>query len=140
MDEKKGSARKICPPLEKLPPTDDSFREHVKRAMFQLRIWLDADKAQPTQTIDPLDWGWHTVDSYLIPTTTPEGTPIAPDSVLKIIRCNCKSVNDRCGDKSRCSCATNSLPCTRFCNCDFDGSVCPRTVEKTIETENEDDC
>ena len=112
--KKIGSAKKVCPPLENLPPTDSSFREHVKRAMFQLSIWLSADKRQPSDSINATDWGWYEIEMQLMPIMTPDDVQIAPDSVLKLIKCNCKSVNKRCGENSRCSCAKNSLPCTKF--------------------------
>ena len=137
--KKIGSARKVCPPLENLPSTDSSFREHVKMAMFQLSIWLSADKRQPSDSIDAADWGWYEIEMHLMPIMTPDDVQIAPDSVLKLIRCNCKAQNNRCGENSRCGCATNSLPCTKFCNCDFDGMVCSRSLENTTAHEMEED-
>ena len=128
--KKIGSAKKISPALERLPPTDFSFREHVKRAMFQLAIWLSADKLQPPINIKASDWGWYEIDMSLMPITIPDDVQIAPDSVLKLIKCSCKSQDNRCGENSRCSCATNSLPCTKFCNCDFDGVVCSHSIEE----------
>ena len=42
-----GSAKKVSPPLECLPPTDSSFREHVKRAVYQLAIWSSDGRRSP---------------------------------------------------------------------------------------------
>ena len=137
--KKIGSAKKVCPPLENLPPTDSSFREHVKRAMFQLSIWLSADKRQPSDSINATDWGWYEIEMQLMPIMTPDDVQIAPDSVLKLIKCNCKSLNKRCGENSRCSCAKNSLLCTKFCTCDFDGMVCCRSKETTTANGMEED-
>ena len=75
---------------------------------------------------------------HLMTLMTPDGTQVAPDSVLKLIKCNCKSVNNICGESTRCSCATNSLRCTKYCNCDVDGVICSRSVEKPTTNEMEE--
>ena len=124
-----GKAKSFCPSLEKLPPTDSSFKEHVKRAMFQLHIWANADKRQVDKTVRPINWGWQIIDAQLTPITTPDNVVPAPESLLKLIKCSCKSVSNRCGPKSRCSCAINSLRCTVFCSCDIDGQKCTRYGE-----------
>ena len=124
-----GKAKSFCPSLEKLPPTDSSFRQHVKRAMFQLHIWANADKRKVDKTVVPINWGWQIIDAELTPIMMPDNVVPAPESLLKLIKCSCKSVSNRCGPKSRCSCARNSLRCTVFCSCDNDGLKCTRYGE-----------
>ena len=54
-----GAAKSLCPPLKHLPPTDPSFREHVKRAICQLNIWENADKGQPIGMV----CSWKSIDA-----------------------------------------------------------------------------
>ena len=68
-------------------------------------------------------WGWHYVDNQLMPTMTQ-----APDFVLSLIKCGGKALVDRCKTKS-CSCAANSLLCTKFYNCRLDDIKCSRSHE-----------
>ena len=122
--KKVGLAKKICPPLKSLPPTNDSFRENVKRALYQLAIWLNADQANPP-SIEAIDWGWcRNQFNNLIPVTSC-AEQIAPNSLLEIISCNCKAQRDRCNG-ARCSCNANRLQCTKFCRCGDDGVKCER--------------
>ena len=58
------------------------------------------------------EWGWAISDGQLCPVTT-ESLP-APESLLKIIHCNCST---GCSNM-RCGCRKNGLKCTNLCgNC-----------------------
>ena len=50
---------------------------------------------------------------------------VAPDELLKLIKCQCHALNNRCGG-SRCSCKEANLQCTSFCGCHDDGIICVR--------------
>ena len=65
-----GGAKSLCPPLEHLPPTDASFREHVQRAICQLNIWENADKGQPDYSVCVNLLGWSVVGNQLMPIMT----------------------------------------------------------------------
>ena len=55
--------------------------------------------------------GWERIDGEYIPTTT--NTPIAPDSVIQLVSCNCKK--SKC--LKSCSCLNHGEGCTDFCGC-----------------------
>ena len=94
-----------------LPPTEDACKYHSLRVYHQILTW----KGIPA---DPLDFGWEKKGSFLYPITTRH--PAAPDNVLKVVRCSCKT-----GCKTMaCSCRKLSLPCSIVCkNCSADMCV-----------------
>ena len=75
-----------APKLCSLPPTTEAFMQNAKRAHFQVAQWYAA-------SLDPRDYGWEADDTNksLLPTTVAEGVALAPDDVLKLIRCGCTS-------------------------------------------------
>ena len=100
--------------------------------MYQLNIWVNADRGHPDDSVNVIEWGWNQNEMQLTPIMTPDHIEVAPESLLKLMRCNCKSSNNRCGETTRCSCAVNSLKCTKFCNCDYDGLKCLRSEENAL--------
>ncbi len=66
--------------------------------------------------LHPTDHGWYHPEgsTMLFPTIVPQGTPLAPADLLKLIKCSCFSDNP-CSSK-RCSCKANGLGCTLFCH------------------------
>ena len=61
-------------------------------------------------------------------------------------KCSCKALVDGCKTKT-CSCAANSLQCTKFCNCGVDGVKCAGSYESDetetnieIDSEKEECC
>ena len=81
-----------APKLASLPSTNEAFNENVARAHLQLAVWRNALQPDPP-TIDPTAFGWSLAEGYktLIPTTLPSDTPLAPDDLLKLLRCSCSS-------------------------------------------------
>ena len=82
-----GGAKSLCPPLEHLPPTDTSFREHVKRAICQRFPIYSTGKGKPDDSVHVNLLGWFVVGNQLMPIMTPVNTAVAPDFVLKLIKC-----------------------------------------------------
>ena len=80
--------------------------------------------------IDPLNNGFirDTSTKYLLPRSLPEDIPIAPENILKQIRCSCES--DTPCKTMRCRCAGAKLPCTVFCNCHADD--CYNKLTKSV--------
>jgi hypothetical protein len=70
---------------EKLPPTERSAFLHVLRVHHQVVVW----KNLSNDDLDPCQWGWRLVTGSLEPVST--DLPPAPDSVLKMIKCQCKT-------------------------------------------------
>ena len=88
--------------------------------------------------IDSLTHGWEHDESYLKPTTEPEGTLSAPAAVLKMMRCGCAS---GC-EEGHCKCST--IGCTVFCACKR-GEVCMNILTKKsqesvlVDDDNDDE-
>ena len=78
-----------APKLQSLPPTNEAFLENVARAHLQVTIWKQALQCNPPN-IDPLTHGWTKSDDSisLIPITVPDHVPVAPDDILKMIKCS----------------------------------------------------
>ena len=104
------------PKLCSLPLTEAPFSKNVLRAHMAVAIWRDCLKRDPP-TLNPTDHGWYHPkgSTMLFPPIVPQGTPLAPADLLKLIKCGCCSDNP-CSGK-RCSCKANGLGCTLFCHC-----------------------
>ena len=101
--------------LASLPPTTASFIENIKRAHFQAIMWKNVDNYP--QFIDPEHFGWEKKEESksLSPRYFQNSTKPAPDYILNLIRCGCKS-EPPCSSK-KCSCHQNGLACTNLCAC-----------------------
>lgn len=119
---KTGKGPVSTPRLCSLPPTTEAFVENVKRAHHQASMWRSAKTEHPPE-LDVEKYGWEKddVNKSLVPTAIPEAVNLAPHSVLKLIRCGCKS-GTPC-NTSRCGCKSANLSCTVFCAC-HDGECC----------------
>ncbi len=124
-----------APKLQSLPPTTEAFRENVAHAHLQVAIWKCALDLDPPD-LNPTDFGWskdiHT--GSLTATTVPAGTPLAPQKLLKLIKCTCKG-EIPCGTR-RCSCRNAGIVCTMFCECHSDGQCWNSTMD---DEDSEDD-
>ena len=119
---------------EKLPPTDGAAKYHSLRVHLQVVIW----KTLNTSILSPQRWGWKIEDNVFIPITT--DLPIAPDSILKFVRCKCKKSSKNPCSTNRCSCKKYGLNCVAACG-DCRGEYCTNvTVAVDMEdTDNIDD-
>ncbi len=43
--------------LESIPPTDDAFKQHVLRAIFQTHTWINSTEPVP-HSLNPFQYGW----------------------------------------------------------------------------------
>lgn len=87
--------------LAALPPTSDAAKYHISRIYFQIQEWLDYSS-------DPLEWGWKDANNELHPITMEQ--EVAPEFILKMIFCNCKT-----GCIKQCSCKKSSVFCSNLC-------------------------
>ncbi len=87
--------------LESLPPTSSASKQHSYRTYHTLQQWLGND-------LSPTEWGWHLQDDCLV--ITGSENPIAPDRLLKLISCGCKT---GCG--RQCDCRKLGLQFVRRC-------------------------
>ena len=99
-----------APKLASLSSTNEAFNENVARAHLQLAVWRNALQPYPP-AIDPTAFGWSLAEGSktLIPTTLPSDTPLAPDDLLKLLRCSCSSETP--WKTHRCGCSSASLAC-----------------------------
>ena len=104
-----------------LPPTSAAAKYHTYRVYHQVQQWVG-------NTLLAQDWGWKLDDNMLIPMKTTLAP--APDELLNIIRCNCKS---NC-DSKRCSCRKHGIPCSMSCG-QCRGTSCSNSEQ--VETEQE---
>ena len=90
---------------ESLGPTSNAASFHSLRVYFQIQVWLGRSD------MNPLDWGWVQKGDHLFPISMSK--PAAPDGLLKVIRCSCKT-----DCRARCTCYKYNLRCTSMCkNC-----------------------
>ena len=73
----------------------------------------------------------------LTPTTVPDNVLLAPDDILKMIKCSCDSATP-CNSR-RCGCQNANMACTSFCTCQGgDGCFNSKTRER-IQADDESD-
>ncbi len=60
-----------APKLKTLPPSNEAFVAHVKRAHYQTMIWMSATQSDPP-VLDPTDYGW---------TKAEDGMPLSPTTL-----------------------------------------------------------
>ena len=109
---------------ERLSPTESSYKFHCLRVYYQIRLGQESD-------MDTCEWGWKREGSQFVPTESDMNA--APNSLLKIIHCNCTTA---CSTP-RCSCRQNNLPCTSACGqCQLD--VCDNPHNQSILDEDDD--
>ena len=122
------------PQPEKLPPTDRASYFHILRTHLQAVRWKNLNDCD----LDPTGWGWKLTGEHYEPIMT--DLPAAPDDLLNIIRCRCKT---NCVTLL-CSCRKNSLTCVPACsNCHGDctnaETVLPCTDSISDDSADEDD-
>ena len=88
---------------ENLPPTDAGTKFHSYWVYYQIMVWAD------TPLHNPEKWGWYKKHGMLYPIHT--DLPPAPQYLLKIIHCLCKT-----GCVTfHCQCKKNGLSCSSAC-------------------------
>jgi hypothetical protein len=111
--------------LATLPPTSAAAKQHSYRVFHQVQLWRG-------ERLRETEWGWKMAfGSNLFPTTTDE--PAAPDSILKLIFCNCKA-----GCRKACRCRKAGLSCTAMCG-HCRGLSCTNSDGKMTVLEESDD-
>jgi len=122
------------PQPDRLPPTERATYYHALRTHLQAVVW----KTMNLQILNPKDWGWKEDRNTFTPVMTDKDP--APDNLLNIIRCKCKS---SCAS-ALCSCKKNGLSCVTACsNCH--GEACSNTEpvcnnDAFSESESDEEC
>ena len=89
---------------ERLPPTESATKFHARRCYYQIMTWLGKET-----DLDAEDWGWKCENNQYHPVMSDKSP--APDSLLKIVHCNCTTA---CTSR-RCTCRGYGLSCTSAC-------------------------
>lgn len=111
---------------QRMPPTVRAAHFHSLRVFLQTIQWMNLD----TEVLDPCSWGWQHDRSGLVPLMTDMN--VAPESVLKFIRCKCKSQNpNQCGT-NLCTCFKHGIQCVEACG-GCHGVSCKNTVRVDIQ-------
>lgn len=84
-----------------LPPTSSAARQHSLRVFHQVQLWRGIQ-------LPPADWGWKVDDDHLMPIASLRAA--APEKLLHLIACNCKS-----GCERSCECKRGGLECNTMC-------------------------
>ena len=81
-----------APKLASLPSTNEAFNENDVCTHIRVAVWRNALQPDPP-AIDPAALGWSLEErsKTLIPTTLPSDTPLAPNDLLKLVRCSWSS-------------------------------------------------
>jgi len=120
------------PRLKTLPPTTAAFHAHCLQAHYQTAVWMSAGQPSPPD-LDPLQYGWEKNGQSLSQVHSIPEQSVAPNEVLNIVSCHCKS---DC-HTALCSCNKVTITCTQFCNCNG-GSSCrnPMNVRTSYGTDS----
>ena len=102
------------PKLKYLPPTIESFGEHVRRAHHQTAIWKGSLSPDPPQ-MDPVQYNWSRGgdNSTMSPIMLPANVSPVPVDVVQMIKCGCSS--ERTCSTGRCGCVVAQMsyvPCS----------------------------
>lgn len=103
---------------EKLPPTSDAFRQHLKRCHYQTAVWRQAHIQKPVLT-NPKETGWTLAGDQLVPVLMTLD-PI-PEACLELASCRCTTGRATL----RCKCRKSHVVCTGQCGCNkVDANCC----------------
>ena len=89
--------------LKLLPPTSSAAKYYCFHVYYQVQQWIGK------QDMDPCDWDWQVVAGKLLPVMS--DLKPAPQSLLKITRCSCKSDFKMI----KCTCRKLELTCSNVC-------------------------
>jgi len=89
---------------KRLPPSEYATKLHCRSVYYQIMVWLGIEEG-----MDAMNWGWKLLDNRFVPLMPRMNA--APDSLLKVIRCNCSTACKTL----RCSYRRYGLPCITVC-------------------------
>lgn len=124
--------------VDKLPPTQGAWKQHILRAHLQANIWAQDLEEKPVIP-DPLTLGWKKEGSRLVPVLSIE--PAAPDCVLELVKCGCRGSNQSTPIKCTrwCSCKKRNLSCTELCQCGGEEDACANSSSPLPEDDEDED-
>ena len=120
---------------QSLAPTESATKYHSMRVHLQVTEW----KTLMSVELNPLDWGWKLSNGHYCPIMT--DLNVAPDNILRFIRCNCNISKKRPCSTNTCSCKKHGLVCVSACaNCNgIDCENCENEVDMDDFSDEEED-
>jgi hypothetical protein len=115
--------------LKLLPPTEDSFLQHVRRAALATLVDKSAHISKPNIPAHT-DYGWTLDGDKLLP--IPSTKSAWPEQRTNAISCGCTK-----GCQRNCSCAKKEIACYIGCRCHGDDDKCSRVKYTTILSESD---
>jgi len=94
--------------VKELPPTDDSFHQHLLRCVYQLSIWRNVISTN-VQLPEVTECGYYIDNDIVQPVLMTQ--PAAAPELLNAIICNCVSCDNNC------TCSNYNQSCTAACTC-----------------------
>ena len=95
---------------ERMPPTERAAFFHGLRVHLQIVSWKMLDEGVQ---LNPEYWGWIIEDAKITPIKSDK--VVAPEMLLKIIRCSCKSTSKAPCSTNLSSCRKHRLQCLSSC-------------------------
>ena len=114
----------------RLPPSEDTFKQHVLRSSYQTKIWLNAHIPKPAVG-SPLEHGWKDGKFGLEPILY-EGQ--MSSDFLQDLVCTCKG---RSVCSKGCVCFEQNLSCTELCPCQA-LDLCYNVITHRTDIEDDD--
>ena len=105
-----------------LPPTSCAAREHSLRVFHQVQAWRGIQ-------LPPTEWGWKLAEEHLIPIASLKAP--APQKLIKLIACNCKS-----GCERSCQCMQAGFKCNTMCGYCTGHGCSNRVIEDDVEDDD----
>lgn len=117
--------------LRSLPPTEDAFRLHVERALYQLALYKQAQLANPL--LPPTThFGRQIMNNKLLPVMMKKAPK--PD-FIKTVYCKCKK--SKC--LKACTCFKASVPCVVGCLCTGAKGKCGRATTALDDSSSDEE-
>lgn len=117
--------------LRCLPPTEDSFRQHLLRCLYATLVQKRAHVPHPVLPV-VTTFGW-TMETFLQP--VPMLLPPFPELTQSLTSCKC--VASKC--TKNCSCKKSKVPCCVACKCEGKEGKCDRTLFSVEESSDDSD-
>ena len=116
---------------ETVPPTERAMYFYSLSVHLQVCQW----KYLNPKSLKPEEWGWTFVGMVLKPIRT--DMQQAPESVLKFVRCKCKTTSKNVCRTNLCSCRKHGLKCMVACS-ECKSELCGNSVD-IIEKDYDED-
>lgn len=113
--------------VKRLPPTNNSFYQHLLRCVYQVFIWKHATVGN-IHMPSPTEFGYYDNNGQMSPIMMTQEAA-APELINDIV-CDC---TDTC--QSQCCCGIHNQPCTSACACTSNAAECICLNEYSLQVQ-----